>query len=163
MLEAARRLVRDVVEPGMELDLGTATRGPQPTSVSVTPVPKRILTQSLKEARRHGVTAHSLFLVALTRARRELLNGRGHLPFRVNDFATLRPFADRDVEKVFDVLVVPNQLTIDPTWDDDLALRVLSDALRNKRLGRSCLRLYRLGLYGSSGINAGETHRRACL
>ena len=84
MLEAARRLVRDVVEPGMGPDLRYCNQNSTHFGF-VTPVPKRILTQSLKEARRHGVTAHSLFLVALTRARRELLNGRGHLPFRVND------------------------------------------------------------------------------
>ncbi|MGB0646488.1 MAG: hypothetical protein ACPGQS_04890 [Bradymonadia bacterium] len=148
MFEAARRLLRDVVEPGMGLDLDAA-KITKPTAVSVTRVPNRILTQSLKQARHHGVTAHSLFLVALTRARRELLNGRGHLPFRVNDFATLRPFADRDVEKVFDVLVVPNQLTIDPTWDDDLALRVLSGRLKKQKTGAILPELYRLGLYGS--------------
>ena len=66
---------------------------------------------------------------------------------RVNDFATLRPFADRDLRDVFDVLVVPHQLDIDPKWDDETALENISSQIRAKKNGAILPELYRLSLY----------------
>ena len=148
--ESIRRLIRDVLKPGTGLELDK-TVVPAGTQLSITRVPKQILDSTLTQARRHGVTAHALFLLALTRARTEMMPHSATPLFRVNDFATLRPFADRDVREVFDVLVVPNQLTIDPAWDDHTALQILSSRLKHQKQRGVFSELFRLSLYGQLG------------
>ncbi len=148
--DTSRHLVRDILEPGAGLELGKGNRS-APTALSITRVPKALLGNTLTQARRHGVTAHALFLLALTRARTEMVSQSDPQLFRINDFASLRPFADRDVREVFDVLVVPNQLTIDPNWDDQTALKILSGRLKYQKQRGVFSELYRLSLYGKLG------------
>jgi hypothetical protein len=150
IFETARRLLRDIFTRGGGLSL-PSYRDNTPTKVAVTRVANDVLDNALHQARRHGVTVHSLFLLALTRARSEIVPGGDRQKFRINDFATLRPFADRDLADVFDVLVVPNQITIDPAWGDFDALRILSKRLKHQKNGGILPELYRLSLYGMLG------------
>ena len=149
-LETSRRIIRDVFTRGSGLHLASTTK-PGATTVTVTEVSEDLLQRTLTQARRHHTTAHSVFLLALTRARSEFLGKRGEEHFRINDFATLRPFADRDLSDAFDVLVVPNQISIDPNWDDSTVLRRVSKRMQAQKDGAILSELYRLSLYGFLG------------
>ena len=93
--------------------------------------------------------------MALTKARTDLVDKKqGNRLLRINDFATLRPYADRDLRDAFDVLVVPNQVNIDPNWDDAEALKAISSHLRDQKAGAVPLELYRLALYGFGSVCA---------
>ena len=145
----AKHMVRDVVADGAGLNLEVPKEA-GPTEVSVTPLCPKLLSRTIKVARRQNTTAHSLFLLALSRARTEMVDPiTAKRPLRLNDFATLRPFADRDVSDAFDVLVVPNQITIDPNWDDETALKTLSSHIRKQKQGGVLSELYRLSMYGA--------------
>ncbi len=148
MAQAVGRLARELLTPGSGLRL-PAPPTPGPTHVAVTRVSDALLTRTLAAARAHGATAHALFLLAIARARQDLLGpGPGDHPLRINDLATLRPYADRDLGDAVDVLVAPHQITLDPTWDDPTALRILTARIRTQKAGGILPELYRLALYG---------------
>ena len=147
MFEAVKRIFNETVTPGSGLYLDRKDE-PGHTGVRITELRPYLLKETIHAARHLGVTAHSVFLLALTRARQEILGPeKGDTRLRVNDFATLRPFADRDLSDVFDVLVVPHQLDIDPTWNDETALEKISSQIRAKKNGAILPEVYRLSLY----------------
>ena len=146
--ETLRRIVGEVFSDGAGLSLDAAKR-PGDTKLSITEVSAELLQRTIRVARAQGATAHTLFLMALTKARTDLVDKKqGNRLLRINDFATLRPYADRDLRDAFDVLVVPNQVNIDPNWDDAEALKAISSHLRDQKAGAVLPELYRLALYG---------------
>jgi hypothetical protein len=121
-----------------------------PAAVGFTEVPEELLQATVQAARANGTTAHALFLMALTKARREFMGGDGNnRTLRINDFATLRPFAGEDLSEAFDVLVVPHQLRINPNWDEQTALHILTETIKEQKQGGVLSELYRLSMYGS--------------
>ena len=148
MLEAGKKMLDETIQPGNGLHLKQAEE-PGETGVNISEFGSHLLKKTIHAARHHGVTAHSLFLLALTRARQDMLGGKkGDSRFRINDFATLRSFANRDLKEAFDVLVVPHQLDIEPTWDDEKALNYISSQIKAKKNGAILSEIYRLSLYG---------------
>ena len=129
----------DLFTDGAGLELPTGAQA-GPTAVQITELPASLLQRTVKAARANGTTAHALFLMALAKARRDYIEGAGATrTLRINDFATLRPLADADLSEAFDVLVVPNQLHIDPNWDERTALHILTETIRAEE-GRCVVR-----------------------
>jgi len=148
-LYALTEIVTDIFRRGRGLrPIDKTKQGP--TGVHVTPVSEALLNRTITVARTVNASAHTLFLLALTRARQEMLGpDGGNTPFRINDFATLRPFASKDLRNTFDVLVVPHQMTIKPSWSDDVAIRKINGQLQSKKQGGILTELYRLSLYST--------------
>ena len=149
MAQTAKLMLTDVVSDGAGLELPDPEHA-APTAVEVKEVASEVLQRTLRVARANGSTAHAFFLMALTKARRDFVGAESEQrPLRINDFATLRPFSDEAMAHAFDVLVVPHQVRIDPSWDERSGLQIISESLRAKKRGGILSEIYRLSLYGA--------------
>jgi hypothetical protein len=142
--QAIRNVAAGLWSRGGGIDASTSEPGN--TGVYVQDLGEDVLSRGLAAARAQGVTLHALLLLCLTRGVAQKIPGR---PLRILDLHTLRPFAQAPVDGLFDVLVTPHSLELDPAQSDSEILDNIHRRLTELKQGAVLSELYRLWIYTS--------------
>lgn len=142
MGQALRNVGRGLMSRGGGIDAPDSPPGE--TGVYVRDLGEETLARGLSTARAQGHTLHALLLLCLTRTVAKKFPGR---PLRILDLHTLRSFAGEPVDGLFDVLVTPHSLELDPAQNDQQLLQSIHDRLTALKQGAVLSELYRLWIY----------------
>ncbi len=104
-----------------------------------------------EKAARLGVTAHSLFLLALGRTCSRFNGTEG--PITLIDMFSLRTFANEEVSDIYDCMVVPYKICFDTREQNGALLKQIASHLSELKTGDILKELYRQHIYALSAIS----------